>query len=384
MSIEKKIFAVNICSCHLDLAKRWFVKVKVPDFNKGGFTWKKCYGDINKAVTVPDRLAAAQELAQIITTTQNYKSVQGSRSIGYIYEGFVTDTLQQLQRRLNLRAHSIRLSTLRKYNGLLANLKTWLIKNGIERLPVGAFTSEHASHFFTYIRTERKLSNESYNSHLFMFRSFYNELVEEAVVKQNPFVGLRGLPSNSTAALYFKKVQTEHLKNEIPARDKELWKFIEFIYYCFIRPGEIRQLKVSDIIIDEHRIKVRSDVSKTNKMQYVSIPTQLMKTIHGMELNKYPDHYFVFSRRGGPGEKMLGVNNMKIRHRKILDDLKYSTQHKLYSWKHTGAIACSNAGMNLKDLQMQLRHHSLDQVNTYLADMQVHESQFIRHSYPSL
>ena len=49
------------------------------------------------------------------------------------------------------------------------------------------------------------------------------------------------------------------------------------------------------------------------------------------------------------------------------------------SWKHTGAGTFVKNNGNLKDLQTQLRHHSLDQVNDYLKDMGVYQSEFIKN-----
>ena len=77
---------------------------------------------------------------------------------------------------------------------------------------------------------------------------------------------------------------------------------------------------------------------------------------------------------------MLGVNSMKDRHLEILKEIKFNTsRHKMYSWKHTGVVTFVKNNGNLKDLQTQLRHHSLDQVNDYLKDMGVYQSEFIKN-----
>ena len=71
---------------------------------------------------------------------------------------------------------------------------------------------------------------------------------------------------------------------------------------------------------------------------------------------------------------------MKDRHLEILKELKFNTRrHKMNSWKHTGAGTFVKNNGNLKDLQTQLRHHLLDQVNDYLKDMGVYQSEFIKN-----
>ncbi len=44
----------------------------------------------------------------------------------------------------------------------------------------------------------------------------------------------------------------------------------------------------------------------------------------------------------------------------------------------------AKAGGSLKDLQLQWRHHSLDQVDAYLKDLGVHESSFVKNNFPEL
>lgn len=384
MSIEKKIFAANFCSCKFDLKKKWFVKIKVPDFVKGCFVWKKCYGDVNKHTTVESRLQALKELADHIELTQDYKSVQGSRRFGYQNETFVTDTIHQFYKLLELCSNNVRTSSYRKYKGLIRNLEVWLIENNKPKLPVGAFTEDDAILFLNYIKKTKGMSSASYNDHIVLFRRFYKQLIRQGIAKLNPFAELRTIPKRSVPSLYFSKAQTAELREVISKKDPQLWQIVQFIYYCFIRPGELRQLQIGDINLEEARILIREEISKTKKSQYVSIPRQLMQTISKMALENYPAEFFVFGRFGKPAASMVGVNNFKNRHQAILKGLGYSIRHKLYSWKHTGAINCAKSGMDLKDLQMQLRHHSLDQVNEYLADMLVFESDFIKYNFPEI
>ena len=94
--------------------------------------------------------------------------------------------------------------------------------------------------------------------------------------------------------------------------------------------------------------------------------------------------FFVFGKYGVPGSNPIAINYMKNKHRPLLARSKISNQCKLYKWKHTGDVACARAGMASKELQMQLRHASLDQVNIYLASMLGNESVFVKNNYPTL
>lgn len=58
--------------------------------------------------------------------------------------------------------------------------------------------------------------------------------------------------------------------------------------------------------------------------------------------------------------------------------------YTLYSWKHTGAIQAVKAGIGVKELQIQLRHHSLDMVNQYLRQMGVWDLGQLQEKFPGL
>ena len=45
----------------------------------------------------------------------------------------------------------------------------------------------------------------------------------------------------------------------------------------------------------------------------------------------------------------------------------------LYSWKHTGVVMAVKAGIHIKQLQIQFRHHGLDQVDQYLRDLGIQQ-----------
>jgi integrase len=265
---------------------------------------------------------------------------------------------------------------------MVRNIEDWLNSTNRAMMPVAVLKQTDALEFLNYIKNTLNLSNETYNGHLRLFKSFYEELIDAQVVTKNPFSGIKSLDKQNTPALYFTRPQINILKAEISQKDPYLWFFIGFVYYCFIRPGELRQLKVGDINFDERKILIRPEISKNKKAQYVSIPDNFFHALHF--LNKFNSLYYIFGKNELPGPQMIGINTMKIRHQNFLKSLKFSNKHKLYSWKHTGAISCARAGIPLKDLQMQLRHHSLDQVNAYLSGMMAYESEAIKKNYPLL
>jgi integrase len=101
-------------------------------------------------------------------------------------------------------------------------------------------------------------------------------------------------------------------------------------------------------------------------------------------LQQYPGSFFVLSKSGHPGMEQIAIQWLNLQHRKVLEKLKIRGHYAFYSWKHTGAVKAVQAGINVKDLQLQLRHHSLDMVNEYLKNMGVMDSKDLKGKFPDI
>jgi integrase len=180
---------------------------------------------------------------------------------------------------------------------------------------------------------------------------------------------------------YFQAHQVRQLMSEMERRDPELRLCCLFVFYCFLRPrSELRLMKVSDIFFEERKIMVRPEIAKNKRTGYVSIPDAFWPAVQPLMLRPPNSYIFPGTERGKP----TGYNTLGDRHRKLLRELGYSSDYALYSWKHTGAVMAVRAGIGLKELQLQLRHHSLDQVNAYLRQLNVTDFSNLRENFPGI
>lgn len=231
----------------------------------------------------------------------------------------------------------------------------------------GRFESAQAQAFLDAM-TQEGLNGTTRNNYRQFYSSAFSWMVKRGLWSQNPFSDTDRVPGRYTPYRYFQGPQIRRLKRVISERDPELWLAVQFIYYCFIRPGELRMLKVSDLLWDERKILLRSEISKNEKQEYVRIPAAFFEQVMERWGESSPANY-LFQR---PGERApLPVNEMGNRHREILRELGFEKGFVYYSWKHTGAVNFVRAGGNLKSLQVQLRHHSLDQVDAYIRELGV-------------
>jgi integrase len=204
--------------------------------------------------------------------------------------------------------------------------------------------------------------------------------------------GIEVVKGKSKPLQYFQDHQVRRIRDYLLTCDPELWLFCQFVYFCFIRPrSELRFLKVGDIYFEERKILIRSEFyeqepgeclppgAKNHQSQFVTIPDAFYPYIEHLQYFS-PNSYVFPGVGGGP----MGKNTMGNRFRQALDKLGFGKNFQMYSFKHTGAAKAVKAGIGLKELQLQLRHHSLDQVNEYLRGLGVMDFENLRENFPGL
>lgn len=341
MNYEKKFASWKIYDAKGDITKRWFV------YTTRNGKRVKLYGDIN---TWPD--AATRRARALAIIAEQTKA-----------EAPATGHLSEVWKALEQRKNQLRPKTWQTYVSKYRRLVTWASAQGLDRVQPQHWTSDHIKDF---LASMGRISPTTWNHYTQLFRGIWRDILLPGV--RNPWDGVKYKKQNPTPALYFSEFQIRELKEAIQKQSPQLWLCCQFIYYCFIRPGELRNLKIGDIQFKESRILIRGEVAKNKRQQYVAIPEAFKPMIARLE--GLPQGYYVVSAAGEPGETRIGHNWMKINHQAVLTAKGYDTRrHKLYSWKHTGAIAAVKAGISLKYIQLQLRHSSLDQVNAYLKDI---------------
>ena len=393
---QEKIIFARLFDWGGDMEKQWFVFFSAYNPWTKQIERKKIYKGFSKRKTKEERIKYAKQIiAQVnfklracwnpwakdkkYTDALQYASVKQHRvkKADYSIYQFLNQYLEQRKSR-------IRYKTSLDYATKFRIFNIWLEKKQYEDLPAIYFLQKDALEFMKWLQTERKLSNNTYNGYVVSLRSFFQKMLRDGIININPFENLERLPTIPKPKLPFKLAQRETLKEYIPKHQPQLWTFLQFMFYTFIRPGELRNLKVIHLDVDQGNILIPGEFSKNKKSEYVKMPEPFKQFIIEKKLYAYPEHYYVFGKDGEPGIKPVSVNHFCNQHRKILRDLKFSADYSLYSWKHTAAVSCVNQGLNLKDIQVQIRHSSLDMLDNYLKSIGAVNNENIRLHYPML
>lgn len=349
MSKEKKSFAFYGQSVTLyapDISKQWYIYW----YDNGKRV--RLMGNINTGATHEQRTLLAEALAsQVCAGMVKVES----------------PTKKRMYELMNAKKYDWRESTMMTVKSIVDVLWTWL---GARTITAGNMEA-----FFQHLKETRHPT--TYNNYRLWLARFCKEMNLHWAMD-----GVAKMKSEKTPKRFFQPHQIAKLKAYIELHDPELWTYIQFVYYCGIRPSrELPKMKAGDILIEEQKIVMAAGTSKNKKHQYIVIPDNFMPAL-AFIYDLAPGDYLFPSPKNKL--KPIGRNTMNRRHADILKVLRFGEGYSLYSWKHTGAVMAHKAGATIKEIQLQLRHHSLDQTNQYLRQMGILDMGNLRASFPKI
>jgi integrase/recombinase XerC len=222
---------------------------------------------------------------------------------------------------------------------------------------------------------EAKLRPLSIRRKLAAVRSLFKFLQQEGILVNNPAVRLRTPKAPQRLPEVMSAETTNDMLDAIPekiaekpSKERDL-AFLELLYGCGIRVGELVGINVDDLDRTERWLRVRG---KGNKERQVPVPEHVVAAV---------DRYLEV-RRAASGERALFVNHRGTR----LSDRHVRTLVKLYallttgdstvhphSFRHAYATHLLAEGADLRAIQELLGHARLSTTQKYtrvsLADL---------------
>lgn len=299
-----------------------------------------------------------------------------SESLGF------TKVVDVLDKILEIKATYTKPRTVQTYRSYINNFKKWIYLNNYESLIVEAFNYQKAREFADYLMTVRKVNNRTYNNYLEHLRTIFNELVTREYIIRNPFKKIPFLPESERNVFAYSKDELQMLKDHFPKNAPEIWLVCQFVFYCAIRPAELVRLKVKHIDLENDRILIPAEISKTKRQDVINIPSAFMNDLRRVKLNKLNPDYYLFSKNLLPGTVQIAPTRLAEKFK--IEAKKIGLKRKLYELKHTGAGMAIEAGVNIRDLQMHLRHSNVNTTEIYLKAFRSSTSEDFIKNFPSL
>jgi integrase len=332
-----------------NLDKRWY------------WEWYDVKG-LRKKAYIPNFPLAAERMDDAAAKIEKIKTGLVAKPIPYqsvIY--------QQLKPLLDKHCEPLRQSSEKDYNAVLNNFEVWLLANNYKSKHVKSFGRVDAENFCRFLEVEKKLNNATYNKYVNVLDFLFEYLVRDGIVAKSPFTYVKPKKRHSISVTAFKDDAVAKLKPLLKEKNTTVYVACMLDMYAFIRPNEIRNLRLKDIDFQSNNITVDKSFSKNKKTQQVAMVGTLRQILVDYIGPCKEGDYFLLSKSGKPGILQISSKYVVKAHNKILSEAGYDiTKFKPYSWKHTGNSLAYRNGASLRFLKLQNRHHSETMTEIYI------------------
>lgn len=218
-------------------------------------------------------------------------------------------------------------------------------------------------HFLDRIYIEKEKSARTYNFYLMCMRTFFNFCLSKGFIKESPVKNtkMKSIKEKTRVVLNEKeKAKLALLKEE----NFHFYVFCMTTYYCFIRPNELKKLKVENVNIEKNYITIPSSISKNRKTENVTIPNIFIEELKE-HIGKASKDLFLFGKKFVPGKQ--AVTNLFYHWENVRKKYGFRKEVQFYSLKDTGITDMLNAGVPAIKVRDQARHSDLKITEIYTA-----------------
>lgn len=346
--------------------KDWYVYFSYKNPNSGQLEPFKIRDGINRIKNLKERQTKGVEIASDI----NVKLKDGwspfiSQSINIVKLKPLLEVMSDL---MEIKRGTLRARSIEHYLHAINVMRKYLTLYNLLEIYPKDFTNIQTQSFSDYLIVERKVSGRTHNNYISDMIIYFNMMVEREVIVMNPFTKIKKKPEQALRFLAYTDNQRKIVKDYLEENEPNLAMFVKCIYYCFIRPKELVELKIKHIDFESKQITIPTEIAKNRIQSGVVIPDAFFEEFKERYYN-LPGEYFIFGKALIPCDINIRRNRVSEMHKKVIDALHLNKRHTLYSWKHTGASVAIKSGMDPYTLMRQLRHSSLEETMTYIKSL---------------
>lgn len=356
---------------------RWYVYFRYRNPITQKLELKKYKKGINIYKTVKDR----KYHGEIVVTAFNHLLDNGWSPFG-IESPFLSHKLPEtiteaLDYCIEKKKNDWKEGTLNNHKINANVFKRWLVDERKDFLPLESFEFEDALAFINHLTTNKNITGTTVHNYRRSLRTMFNVLKQDRLITENFFESIETKPSKEVVHKSFNNDQVKAIKEYLVENDMQLYYFINFMMYSFLRNREVLKLKVESIDLDNDVISVNT---KTEALSRKLLHPKLKEIlINDFNIKGKPlDHFIITEETGVTGfwdadikRKLRVFSNRFIKVRKALN---LSDEYTIYSFRHTFItniyVNLRKDGQNEHEAIMKLMsitgHYSIPALKKYL------------------
>jgi len=240
-------------------------------------------------------------------------------------------------------------------------------------LSAKGFTTAFCQDFLEWVVNERGCRPSTRNNYLGWINGFANYLLAKQFIDHNPVAVLHKVRTHGK----IRKPLDEQMLNELSAllleADRPFYLACLMMYYTFIRPAELRCLKISYISKEDRSVFIPKEISKNRKDGYVGLNDIIIELMDELGVFTKSGDEYLFSDGFIPGYRQLTHDDFNRKWRTYRDILGWDGCYKFYSLKDSG-IRDLAAGTGLYVAMEQARHSNIQTTRRYIQTMVVNKN----------
>lgn len=251
------------------------------------------------------------------------------------------------------------------YRSRLNQLKIYLQEtdNGIKF--VYQFDRGFAVDFLDYLILDKDVSAKTRNNYRTWLSTFATWLKERQYIDDNPIDDVHMLKEEEKFRDPLTADALVRLRDYTMKYNPPFYLACMMEYYCFIRPDELRSVKVGDISIKEQTVFIHPEFSKNRKGQVVALNDKVLKIMIEQKVFDHASNEFLFGHKLYPGPEKIYVNQFRNEWSKVRKALNFPKSYQFYSLKDSGIRDLANAE-GIVVARDQARHSDVSVTNKYL------------------
>lgn len=253
------------------------------------------------------------------------------------------------------------------YRSKLKILKEWLATRTPAIYFAFQFDRKIICQFLDYIFIDRNTTVRTRNNYLNWLSTFGTYLVQRQFVSKDPTEGIERIrynhPKNRSV---IPASQLNDLSIFLNKNNKHFLLACHLIYYLFIRPKEMSNIRLKDINIKDCTIRIWGEYAKNHKDAVLTMPKKVLKLMLELDTFSHPGTYYLFSDGFMPGPAKRSEKSFRdYWHRYIKEEFKYPDTYKFYSLKDTGITTMLKNNTDIITVRDQARHSSIKITDIY-------------------
>lgn len=229
------------------------------------------------------------------------------------------------------------------------------------------FNRDYCVQFLEEVYIGRDNTAFTRDNYLDFLQGFSKYCLNHNYLKTNPTEGITSLGRRSK-----KKIRTtipEHelyrLNDYLKSKNKHFLLASYLLYYCFIRPKEMSQLRLSNFSLQRQTLFIQDDISKNKKDGTITLPAKVIHLMIELNIFSNPSDYYLFSDNFEPGQNRKSEKQFRdFWSHHVRKQLKFPDKYKFYSLKDTG-ITNMLRHYDVLSVRDQARHSSILMTDIY-------------------